>query len=287
MSFAMLTNAPGPEAMALAEKELRETEENVKKGIQTLRKYLEEDKTLYYCTDDDFLMIFLRPCKFYPESALELMRRVADFRVKNASLLHNLMPSDEKEAITEHNVVNVLKHRDHKNRRVLVVQSGKAWNPSKVTCDQIFRLFYLIHELAIHEQETQIYGTVVIMDFDGLSMKQVTGLSPSFSMRLLSFIQDAMPLRLKEVHFVKQPFLFNLVWQMFKPFVREKLRKRMFFHGSKMSSLHTHIPPSHLPKNYDGELPEIDYGSVDWYPVMLSHEDKIKEWNTYGRRKNE
>jgi len=37
------------------------------------------------------------------------------------------------------------------------------------------------------------------MDFDGLSMKQVTGLSPSFSMRLLSFIQDALPLRLKEV----------------------------------------------------------------------------------------
>jgi len=38
------------------------------------------------------------------------------------------------------------------------------------------------------------------MDFDGLSMKQVTGLSPSFSMRLLSFIQDALPLRLKEVN---------------------------------------------------------------------------------------
>jgi len=37
------------------------------------------------------------------------------------------------------------------------------------------------------------------MDFDGLSMKQVMGLSPAFSMRLLSFIQDAMPLRLKEV----------------------------------------------------------------------------------------
>lgn len=45
----------------------------------------------------------------------------------------------------------------------------------------------------------QIYGTVVVMDFDGLSMKQVLGFTPSFSMKLLSFIQDAMPLRLKEV----------------------------------------------------------------------------------------
>lgn len=41
MSFAILTDPPGPEAMAVAEKELRETEENVKKGIETLKKYLE------------------------------------------------------------------------------------------------------------------------------------------------------------------------------------------------------------------------------------------------------
>ncbi|EGI67810.1 Alpha-tocopherol transfer protein-like protein [Acromyrmex echinatior] len=276
MSFALLLDPPGPEARALAEKELRETEENVKTGIETLKKYIEEDKTIYFSTDNDFLMIFLRPCKFYPESAFELMKRVADFKVKHAALLHNLIPEDEKNVFLDHNVVNIFKHRDHKNRRIMLVNCGKLWDPSKVSSDQIFRIFYLTHELAMCEPETQIFGSVVIMDFDGLSMKQITGMTPSFSMKLLSFIQDAMPLRLKEIHFVKQPFLFKMVWQMFKPFVREKLRNRMFFHGSKMSSFHAHIPPSHLPKNYDGELPEIDYTSADWYPTVMSHEDKIK-----------
>lgn len=84
------------------------------------------------------------------------MRRIADFKVKHAALLHNLMPSDEKEAITEHNVVNVMKTRDHKNRRVMIVNSGKLWNPSKVSSDQIFRMFYLVHELAMNEPETQV-----------------------------------------------------------------------------------------------------------------------------------
>jgi hypothetical protein len=41
------------------------------------------------------------------------------------------------------------------------------------------------------------------------------------------YFQEAMPLRLKEVHFVNQPFLFNMVWQMFKPFVKDKLKKRV------------------------------------------------------------
>ncbi|XP_051153411.1 retinaldehyde-binding protein 1 [Leptopilina boulardi] len=269
---------------ALALKELRETEDNVKNGITALRKLLEDDTSLHFRTDDSFLIIFLRPCKFYPDSAYALMKRCAEFKQNNASLLNNLMPADERQAFLENNVVNVMKNRDNKRRRVLIVNAGKSWDPSKVNADQMFRIFYLIHEAAVLEPETQVHGVVVIMDFDGLSMKQVMGLTPAFCMRLLTFIQDAMPLRLKEVHFVKQPFLFNMVWQMFKPFVKEKLKKRMFFHGTKMSSLHTHMAASHLPKNYGGDLPEIDYTGADWYPAILKYEDRCKEWNTFGFR---
>ncbi|XP_076167085.1 retinaldehyde-binding protein 1 [Ptiloglossa arizonensis] len=282
MSFELQLQPPGPEARDVALKELRETDENVEEALIALRKYLEEDTSIYFKTDKDFLLIFLRPCKFYAKSAYDLMKRVAEFKEKNASLFDNLMPADEKSALLDNNVVNVIKGRDHKGRRVLQVNCGKTWDPSKVSSDQILRLFYLVHEVAMLEPETQIFGTVVIMDFDSLGMRQVMGFTPSFSMKLLTFIQDAMPLRLKEVHIVKQPMLFNMVWKMFKPFVREKLKKRMFFHGSKMSSLHSYIPPSHLPKNYGGDLPEIDYTSADWYPSLIKYEDKIQEWNSYG-----
>lgn len=90
-------------------------------------------------------------------------------------------------------------------------------------------MFYLIHEAAVLEPETQVRGVVVIMDFNNLGMKQIAALSPSFSMKLLGFIQDAMPLRLKEVHMVKQPFIFKMVWSIFKPFIREKLKNRVSF----------------------------------------------------------
>lgn len=48
MSFTLISDPPGPEAKALAEKELRETEENVKKGIETLRKYVEGWWSYYF-----------------------------------------------------------------------------------------------------------------------------------------------------------------------------------------------------------------------------------------------
>jgi len=65
----------------------------------------------------------------------------------------------------------------------------EVWDPSRVTADQIFRIFYLIHLAALQEPQSQVCGVVVIMDFKGLGMKQVKGLSPSFSLRLLTFIQ--------------------------------------------------------------------------------------------------
>lgn len=84
------------------------------------------------------------------------MKRCAEFKQNNASLLNNLMPADEKRSFLENNVVNVLKGRDHKRRRVLIVNAGKTWDPSKVTADQMFRIFYLIHEAAILEPVTQV-----------------------------------------------------------------------------------------------------------------------------------
>ena len=46
------------------------------------------------------------------------------------------MPNDERVAMLEHNVVNVIKGRDHKNRRILIVNCGKSWDPSAVSADQ-------------------------------------------------------------------------------------------------------------------------------------------------------
>ncbi|XP_077301030.1 clavesin-1-like [Arctopsyche grandis] len=271
-----------PETMKIAEEQLRETPERVKEATEKLRELLHADRTIHYRDDDEFLLIFLRPCKFYPESALEFMRRIAEFKKNNSDILANLMPEDERDAFVGNDVVNILKDRDQKGRRVLIVNVGGIWDTKRVSADQLFRVFYLIHEAAILEPETQVNGVVVIMNFDGMGMKQVKELGPTFSRRLLSFIQDAMPVRLKEVHFINEPWIFNMVWQLFKPLVRTKLRGRMFFHKANMTSLHKHLDPKFLPTNYGGELPEMNYTSADWFPCVEIYLDHIQKWNSYG-----
>lgn len=56
------------------------------------------------------------------------MKRIAEFKVKHAQFLDNLMPEDERDAFINHKVVNVLTERDHKGRRVLVVNCGGQYH---------------------------------------------------------------------------------------------------------------------------------------------------------------
>lgn len=71
--FIIETDPPNPEILKIAHDELRETPENIAKGLAELRELLANDKTMRYELDDEFLMFFLRPCKFYAQSAYELV----------------------------------------------------------------------------------------------------------------------------------------------------------------------------------------------------------------------
>lgn len=62
-----------PELLAIAEKELRETKENVEKGLAELRRLLKENPDLVFSDDDEFLTIVLRTTHWYPESAIKLV----------------------------------------------------------------------------------------------------------------------------------------------------------------------------------------------------------------------
>lgn len=157
------------------------------------------------------------------------MRKIAEFKRDNAAALKDLMPDDEFSSFCENEVVNVLTNFDQDGRRVLIVHCGDVWDPKKVSSEQLFRIFYLIHLAALVEEHTQVRGVVVIMDFNGLGLKQIRALTPAWSKRLLTFIQEAMPVRLKQVHMVNQPYLFNMVWALFKPFVQEKLSTRVSY----------------------------------------------------------
>lgn len=73
VSFEIDKSPPSDASLDLAEKELRETPENIRSALAELRELLKNDDDIYFKDDDETLTIFLRPCKWYAKSAYELV----------------------------------------------------------------------------------------------------------------------------------------------------------------------------------------------------------------------
>lgn len=148
--------------------------------------------------------------------------------------------------------------------------------------DEVFKGCVLFLEAAMLEPETQVHGAVVIFDMDGLSLQQTWQFTPPFAKRIVDWLQDSVPLRIKGIHIVNQPKIFQMVFALFKPFLREKLRNRIIFHGTDRDSLHKQIEPQCLPTCYDGTIDIPRVKGEEWFQLLLKCDKEYLALNDCG-----
>ena len=147
--------------------------------------------------------------------------------------------------------------------------------------EKVFRSNVLSLEHAIRQPEVQIGGLVVILDMAGLSFGHARFLSAHLSKRTVEVIQEAFPMRFKAFHILHEPFYMDAILAVLKPFLKEKIRKRVrktliiylwialifdflpqiHLHGRNLDSLHRFIPRDVLPSQYGGTRGAFDNSS--------------------------
>ncbi|KAG5314026.1 TTPAL protein, partial [Acromyrmex insinuator] len=252
-----------------AKKDLRETPEIVAQGFKELRELLAGEPDLHVPDIDDFYITFLRPCKWYAKSAFSLIKRYYRFRLNYPHIYTDLLSTKQKTALCA-GLIYPLPIRTQEGSRVLIVEAGKRWKPKEVSTSDFFKGLILVLYLAMVEYKTQIAGAHIILDVEGLSLSHVTYITPSFAKMIVDFIQRCMPTRLKGIHIVNQSFIFNMAFAIFKPFLEEKIRNRIHFHGTNWDSLKDFIDKRALLKKHGGELKmaEGQYGVIFWQNML-------------------
>ncbi|KAF2884160.1 hypothetical protein ILUMI_22019 [Ignelater luminosus] len=267
-----------PKWQQMAEDELNETPENYKEQLNLLQHLVSNDKNLAVPDQDDFILRFLRARKFDSHKAFRMLQRYYMMKLKCPELFKCPLPS-EISKVLEFQAQNMLVNRDQFGRRVYIIRVDK-FDSSKVTIDDIFRTNILALEQIVREPETQIAGIVVVLDMAGLSLHHARFFTPYYAKRTVEVVQETFPLRFKGFHVVNEPFYFDAIMAVLKPFLKDKIRKRIYLHGSNLSSLHAFVRPDILPMEYGGSAGLFD--NRPWHLQLLSEEKYFKKLEEYG-----
>jgi len=262
-----------------AQEELQEKEEWRERDIQALRELVEAEDGLMCSTSDQFLIRFLRAKKFDYEKSFKMVQRYCAMRSRDPENFEKTLPSLAKESL-ECCLQTVLPHRDQLARRVFMFRAGK-WNPSITSPQDIFSTNLMCLELIAREQKSQISGIVAIVDMAGFGWEHIVQLSVEYVRNVVSLVQNSFPIRFREIHIVNESYMFDIIYALVKPFLSEKIRNRIRFHGTAgFASLHRYVSPVILPSDYGGEREPFNNSQLRL--ALESAEDYFQELRTYG-----
>ncbi|XP_014256582.1 clavesin-1-like [Cimex lectularius] len=261
-----------------AARELNETPETREMKITELRDLIERKGGLVKCKDDESLLRFLRAKKFNVLKAFNMMERY-EVMTKAHPDLFDMSKAVKKLMILDCQGQNVLNGRDRSGAVVFLYRVGQyniAQNPKdgQVSVDDIFRTNMLGLEWCLLEHKNQISGATALVDMTGFKLaSHASLLSPFYSKRTVQVIQDAFPLRFKGIHIVNQPLYFDALFAVVKPFLKDKIKQRVFLHGTNFKSLHRFISSDVLPVEYGGKCSPSD--NTSWKKRLIDDLPKI------------
>ena len=258
MSQRYECNLP-PKVLAKAAEELNEPEDNVERlrAIDELREaFLNTNPDLKLIRQDDaFILRFLRARKFNQEKALKMITnyhvQTASWpevfnRVKNPALMKNTL---------DVGVVLPLKGRAKDGSAIVIGRPGIGENPDVL---DLYASIFITMEKMVEDEEIQVHGVTVIQDLAYYSMDYVRQTTRANSQRFIAVVQDSLPLRVKSLNATNEPKIFDIVYAIAAPFMKEKIKKRYKLHGKNFSGLYDIIDRSVLPPMFAGSGPELD-----------------------------
>ncbi|XP_050439085.1 clavesin-2-like [Adelges cooleyi] len=246
--------------------------------INQLRELIKKDITLNSRLDDGFMIKFLRARKYNTSKAFYLLQRYYKARQKDPTLYNLNVGPSTKNLFLETGAVFMLPDRDQHGRRIFVFRINKAL--PDISMDDVFKINYMTFELISEEPETQIAGVVIIADLTGFEWhKHHKYLSPYYAKKGAEIVQENFPLRFQGFHFINEPLYIYTVYSIIKPFLKEKIRCRVHFHGNNLSSLHKYINRNILPDYYGGA---ICFDPASWIHHFLSKDHYFEEIQKYG-----
>lgn len=267
-----------------AENELNEQPERVQSDINHIKEWLSKQPHLKCRTDDQWILTFLRCCKFSLQKTKEKIDAYYTIRNLMPEFFENRDPFEpEIQEYLKAGVCMPLKStEDNGDPKKLFVVYGRA-DPDKVSLTTVLKVMLMIADVLLNEEDRCLAGVEFVTDFVDLPLKFVKQANPTLMKKVMICLEKAYPIRLKAFHNINTPSYFEIVFNIIKMFASKKLLQRVFFYKNDNNVvLEKYLGVSMIPQEYGGEGPSLDKTAADWRSKMESYRDWFINDSVYG-----
>lgn len=273
--FEMKIRPICPELAEKAQLELNEDPNRIEGDIQHMKDWIAKQPHLRARTDDQWILAFLRGCKYSLERAKQKFDLYYTLRTSAPDLFQYKYNEHKFFEILELGSMLMLpKLQGVASPAVIIIRPG-SYDPNKYHTSEIAAVNNVLQEIAFYENDTLVIaGGRAIIDLEGVNTSHFMQMTPSVVKKMTVMSQDAAPLRMKGAHYINTPAGFETVYNIFKAFLNEKNRNRLYVHNKNYDEMYQYISKDILPAEYGGNGGTIKEIIEYW-------KNKVKEYGPW------
>uniref|UniRef100_A0A1B0FLE9 CRAL-TRIO domain-containing protein n=1 Tax=Glossina morsitans morsitans TaxID=37546 RepID=A0A1B0FLE9_GLOMM len=268
-----------------ANEELNEVPKRMPEELRAFRTWIQQQSHLRANTDDQFLIAFLRGCKYSLEKAKGKLDTYYTLKSKFPTMFTESNVDNERfrEVVRMGTFVYLPTPLHDNGPRILLFRNGLP-SAEKYKVEDVWAVFHVLQDILMLEDDYAVVnGLVMVGDFREFTLAHVLQNTPLLIRKWITYNYEAMPMRVKSTHIAFAPKVFDTLYNIGRPMLPLKQQKRLFAHNNKLESLTQHVPLKYLPKEYGGENGSIPEIIDEWDKKLDQYRDYFKksvEWGT-------
>lgn len=213
-----------------AVEELNEDPEKIEKELEAFREWIKKSPHITCRTDDDqFLINFLRVCKYRMERVKEKFDLYHTLKTHMPEFTRNRDPSNEKMlGLIRKGIAIPLPNLESPDGPRLFLYRLGCVDPSETSIQDLIKVIGILGELIFLDDDNFIVaGQVGIFDYEGFTLSHLSLFNPVLLRKLTMIHQEGSALREQGTHLVNLPSIALTTFNLVLSFLKEKNRKRV------------------------------------------------------------
>ncbi|XP_074041785.1 alpha-tocopherol transfer protein isoform X2 [Leptinotarsa decemlineata] len=235
-----------------------------KSNIEAVKKWLSYNTHIPPMSDEQ-IVLFLLAC----DNDVEFTQRTIENFFKQKAASPELFANrdiDLKENQYQHTITyfTIFPKRTKEN---CVVTCGSLRNTTyyKWSIEPQIKTAFTLIDTSLYSNPPN--GLIFILDLKGVGLMHLSRLKLGPLKKFFAYLQEALPVKLKQVHIMNASYIFEKLLAITKPFMKQELYDLIVSHppDTKMEEFfENYIPASCMPVDFGGELPSLEQMSEDF-----------------------